>query len=76
MTAQKAGPNLSAWVVSIVISLTVLFSVSLGVVATYGVVNGILHLFVARTRSAEAQPIRLIKASAAAGARILAPEIK
>jgi hypothetical protein len=59
---------LSAWVVPFVISLTVLFSVSLGIAAAYGAVTGILHLFAANTRVvAEPQPV-LIARNAQAGA--------
>jgi len=66
MSAPKAGPNLNAWVVPFVISLTVLFSVSLGVVTAYAAVNGILLLF-AHSRPAEAQPVLLAR-NAQAGA--------
>ena len=67
-SAHKVGPNLNAWVVSIVISLTVLISVSLGVVAAYGAVNGILLLFAGHTRlQADAQPV-LMARNAQAGA--------
>jgi hypothetical protein len=57
---------LNAWVVSLVISLTVLLSVSLGIVAAYGVVNAILFLFAAHTRP-EPQPVLLAR-NAQAGA--------
>jgi hypothetical protein len=68
LTAPKAGPNLNAWVVSTVISLTVLISVSLGVIAAYGVVNGILHLFAGHARlQDETQPVLLTR-NAQAGA--------
>ena len=54
--------------VPFVISLTVLFSVSFGVVAAYGVVTGILHLFAASTRvQPQPQPV-LLAHNAQAGA--------
>jgi hypothetical protein len=59
---------LNAWVVSIVISITVLISVSFGVITAYAVVNGILHLFAGHARlQAEAQPV-LMARNAQAGA--------
>ncbi len=58
---------MNAWVVSLVISLTVLFSVSLGIASAYAVVNGILHLFAAQARPADPQPVLLAR-NAQAGA--------
>jgi hypothetical protein len=59
---------LNALLVSSVLSFTVLISVSLGVIAAYGVVNGILHLFGSHTRlQTEPQPVLLAR-NAQAGA--------
>jgi hypothetical protein len=68
IVAQRAGPNLNALLVSTVLSFTVLISVSFGVIAAYGVVNGILHLFSTQThQAAEPQPVLLAR-NAQAGA--------
>jgi hypothetical protein len=68
IVAQRAGPNLNALLVSTVLSFTVLISVSLGVIAAYGAVNGILHLFAGQTRQqAQSQPVLLAR-NAQAGA--------
>jgi hypothetical protein len=54
--------------VSSVLSFTVLASVSLGIMAAYCLVNGILHLFAAqRPAQAEPQPVLLAR-NAQAGA--------
>jgi hypothetical protein len=59
---------LNALLVSTVLSFTVLISVSFGVIAAYGVVNAILHLFSTQTRqAAEPQPVLLAR-NAQAGA--------
>jgi hypothetical protein len=59
---------LNALVVSTVLFFTVLISVSLGVIAAYGVVNGILLLFSTQTRqAAQLQPVLLAR-NAQAGA--------
>jgi hypothetical protein len=67
VTAAEAGLKLSAWVVPFVISLTVLFSVSFGIIAAYGAVNGILHLFASHKTAVEPQPV-LMARNAQAGA--------
>jgi hypothetical protein len=64
----KTGPNLNALLVSSVLSFTVLASVSLGIMAAYCLVNGILHLFAAqRPAQTEPQPVLLAR-NAQAGA--------
>ena len=68
MVAPGTGPNLNALLVSTVLFITVLMSVSLGIVAAYAMVSGILHLFVAQTHpAAQPQPVLLAR-NAQAGA--------
>jgi hypothetical protein len=58
---------LNAWVVSVVLSLTVVTAVSFGIVAAYGAVNGILYLFASVRPQVEAKPVLLTR-NASAGA--------
>lgn len=63
----KGGPNLNAWLVSVVLSFTVLTSVSVGVISAYGVVSAILYAFRSAQAESEAKPV-LLAHKAQAGA--------
>jgi hypothetical protein len=63
----KGGPNLNAWLVSVVLSFTVLMSVSLGVIAAYGMVSVIFFAFRTSHAQPEAKPVLLAR-NAQAGA--------
>ncbi len=65
---QEGGPNLSTWVVSLVVSLTVLISVSLGIAAAYAVVNGILYAIADHSQPRTAPQGVLMARNAQAGA--------
>jgi hypothetical protein len=61
---------LNAWVVSVVLSLTVVTSVSAGILAAYGLVSGILYAFASLPKPQPEpvpQPVLLAR-SASAGA--------
>ena len=58
---------MNAWVVSIVLSLTVVTAVGLGIMAAYGAVNGILYLFANYRPQLEPKPVLLAR-NAQAGA--------
>jgi hypothetical protein len=59
---------LNAWTISVVLSFTVLMSFSVGVIASYGLVSGILYAFRSlQPEPDEAKPV-LMARNAQAGA--------
>jgi hypothetical protein len=64
---EQIGPNLNAWVVTLVLPVTVATAVALGVVASYGAISGILHALSASQPQPEAKPV-LLAQKAQAGA--------
>jgi hypothetical protein len=56
---------LNAWVVFFVLSLTVVSALAFGIVAAYGAVNGILHLFASVRPQLEPKPVLLARRASA-----------